>query len=315
VSKVDLRIGNPDLYQPYWAGFHEHFGLHLSPSEEMPYLKEGGSADLKEAIRALHAKVGNAITDDRYIIVGNGATQMLFAAMEGFGVGPLGFWIQKPNWFRLPLMVNLTGSHFVSDDPAYADGEILTLPNNPNNVINQKVVKGDDFNIHDLCYNWPQYGKMFKADFPIMIFSFAKATGHAGSRIGWAIVKEKTVAERMSRYIEYTTGGVSREAQVRAAKLIDSQTHGSLGIWDRTVFEWSAEKFNERWTRLKASKRPFTLLNESGMFAWCLADDPLDMNYPFEYFAGPQCGGPAGSFRLNMGVTDAEFDRFMESLK
>ena len=37
--------------------------------------------DLAEAIKALHCEIGNAVTEERYIVVGNGSSQLCQAAL------------------------------------------------------------------------------------------------------------------------------------------------------------------------------------------------------------------------------------------
>lgn len=64
--------------------------------------------------------------------------------------------------------------------------EVVTSPSNPDGVIREAVVnRGEGKLIHDLAYYWPQYTPITRpADHDIMLFTFSKATGHAGSRIG-----------------------------------------------------------------------------------------------------------------------------------
>lgn len=67
--------------------------------------------------------------------------------------------------------------------------EIVTSPNNPDGTIRHSVVnqKGGKL-IHDLAYYWPQYTAItHPANHDIMLFTFSKCTGHAGTRIGLAI--------------------------------------------------------------------------------------------------------------------------------
>ena len=66
--------------------------------------------------------------------------------------------------------------------------EVVTYPNNPDGSIRRPVVnkcRGEGKLIHDLAYYWPQYTPItHKANHDIMLFTFSKCTGHAGSRIG-----------------------------------------------------------------------------------------------------------------------------------
>ena len=49
-----------------------------------------------------------------------------------------------------------------------------------------------------------------------MMFTLSKLTGHAGSRVGWALVKDPELAARIRR----KTGSLSHDAQLRAATLL-----------------------------------------------------------------------------------------------
>nr|KYP56345.1 Alliin lyase [Cajanus cajan] len=80
-----------------------------------------------------------------------------------------------------------------------------------------------------------------------MIFTISKLTGHAGSRFGWAIIKDETVYEKMLTYLSMNTMGVSREAQLRALKLLDVVVEGD----GKQIFQFAYSTMRDRWTRLK----------------------------------------------------------------
>lgn len=64
--------------------------------------------------------------------------------------------------------------------------EVVTSPNNPDGTIREAVVNlGEGKLVYDLAYYWPQYTPItHPLDHDIMLFTFSKCTGHAGSRIG-----------------------------------------------------------------------------------------------------------------------------------
>jgi L-tryptophan--pyruvate aminotransferase len=64
--------------------------------------------------------------------------------------------------------------------------EVVNSPNNPDGTLRETVVKrGQGKVIYDFAYYWPQYTAITSAaDHDIMLFTFSKCTGHAGSRIG-----------------------------------------------------------------------------------------------------------------------------------
>ncbi|KAL0327284.1 UNVERIFIED_CONTAM: Tryptophan aminotransferase-related protein 2 [Sesamum angustifolium] len=96
--------------------------------------------------------------------------------------------------------------------------EKVNSPNNPNGVMREAVVnQAGGMVVHDLAYYWPQYTAITSpADCDIMQFTVSKCTGHAGSRIG-----DKDVAKKMVKFIEINTIGVSKEAQLRAASILE----------------------------------------------------------------------------------------------
>ncbi|KAF9625682.1 hypothetical protein IFM89_025467 [Coptis chinensis] len=68
----------------------------------------------------------------------------------------------------------------------------------------------------------------------------------------WAIVKDKNVAEKMRKYIEIGTIGVSEESQLRAAKILraasDSCQDSSEEV--ESFFNNGRRCMTERWERL-----------------------------------------------------------------
>ena len=66
--------------------------------------------------------------------------------------------------------------------------EVVTSPNNPDGTLRVPVVNSgvEGKIIYDLAYYWPQYTPITdQLDHDVMVFTFSKCTGHAGSRIGW----------------------------------------------------------------------------------------------------------------------------------
>ncbi|KAH0720235.1 hypothetical protein KY284_005265 [Solanum tuberosum] len=82
--------------------------------------------------------------------------------------------------------------------------QFITSPNNIDGVIKEHVVNGDQEKlIYDLAYYWPQYT------------AITSPTNHD------ALVKDKEVERNMTKFMEISTIGVSKEAQVRAAKILE----------------------------------------------------------------------------------------------
>lgn len=76
---------------------------------------------------------------------------------------------------------------FDRDDPFI---ELITTPNNPDGVIREPVVnKPKGSVVYDLAYYWPHFTAITSAaNHHLMLFTFSKCTGHAGSRIGYVYI-------------------------------------------------------------------------------------------------------------------------------
>jgi L-tryptophan--pyruvate aminotransferase len=145
-------------------------------------------------------------------------------------------------------------------------------PNNPDGTIREAVLSSaSGVAVHDLAYYWPQYTAITKrADHDIMLFTVSKSTGHAGTRIGWALVKDRDVARKMTKFIELNTIGVSKDSQLRAATVLravsDAYELPAAGEEHRRLFDYGRRKMAERWSMLReaaAASGIFSLPDET----------------------------------------------------
>lgn len=345
-NKIDLRFGNTGFLKAYWESMDKtlaDLGLAttiISPSWSMDYEKEGPKESLKEQIREIHALVGNAETKGKQILVGCGAQQLLMAAMYAMGkVYSLDtVYAKPPYWFRFPEIAGMVHMKFRNDDEFEAGSldtavNVITTPSNPENIIGYG--KTSKHCLYDLCYNWPQYTDVVKYNEDVMVFSLAKTLGHAGSRIGWALVSDERVSDLMLKYIEYTSGGISVEAQERATQLLKAQTffltHDPLK--DKSCFHMSKILLDNRWKALEkvgllTAEHPscIQILNKSGMFAWgrhrSLFDntdvnvsDELNKAFDLLVINGNlSCPGANNKFRLNVGASESAFNALIEKM-
>ncbi|EYU24350.1 hypothetical protein MIMGU_mgv1a020894mg [Erythranthe guttata] len=101
--------------------------------------------------------------------------------------------------------------------------------------------------IYDHAYYWPHFSAIpSPANEDVMIFTMSKLTGHAGSRIGWALIKDEQVYEDMNTYISISEMGISREAQLRALQLVKAILNGN----GTDIFDYAYEKMSYRWKKL-----------------------------------------------------------------
>ncbi|MGH7241105.1 MAG: aminotransferase class I/II-fold pyridoxal phosphate-dependent enzyme [Candidatus Saccharimonadales bacterium] len=340
-GNLDLRVGNTQYLEKYWVLLDQFYNgsvgkTHIKPQWFMNYDTTHGKTYLKQEILALHAKVGNAETKDYEVVIGNGASQILSAAVFALARRGVELVLAKPPyWPRFNALSLIGGLEHVGQDnirsfrgfvgtefpPSKSFAEIITNPNNPDNKVRtEKSEHG--YSIYDLCYNWPQYTNIVRYAEDIMVFSLGKATGHAGTRIGWALVKDHAIAEDMKFFIELSTSGVSEDAQFRATNILKTQT--SLKDWT-SCFVVGKQELDQRWLAFtkatKTFKKEFEPVNDTGMFAWCKAVSPADDGSEMlKTIAkvlsvnGELFGCTKDYFRINLGSHADDFQEFIKRL-
>ncbi|KAM3202843.1 hypothetical protein P3L10_030468 [Capsicum annuum] len=68
---------------------------------------------------------------------------------------------------------------------------------------------------------------------------------------GWALVKDKEVARKMIKFMEVSTIGVSKEAQLRAAKILGVISDSCVNPTLDNFFEYGQSLLTDRWQRLR----------------------------------------------------------------
>ncbi|KAH9301676.1 hypothetical protein KI387_013259, partial [Taxus chinensis] len=270
--------GDPVIFENYWAQNAEAAATHIRAHELISYFsnREGlcwfMEPELEKEIRTLHGLVGNAVTEDRHIIVGTGSSQLFQAALYALSNQEFTTNIisDAPYYSVYPIVSDYLqagiykwAGNIASRTTESPYIEIITSPNNPDGEIRHPVVNGSGYQIYDLAYYWPHYTPITSpVDEDIMLFALSKGTGHAGSRIGWAIVKNKDVAQRMVKAIELTTIGVSKDSQTRASQIL-KHINGIYGSpyklsrytaherMDLKFFHYGYSVMEHRWKRLR----------------------------------------------------------------
>lgn len=284
--------GNPDFLIPYWeARFPE---WHLDLSENLAY-QFTGIPQLKENVIKLHNKVGNASTEGKTVVIGNGATHILNGLIQ-IHSSPL-VYAKPPNYHKFYDYIKVANKTWSCHKNAL---EIVTIPNNPDGETHKGY---SDFQVHDLSYNWPTYVDHKKLNHDVMIFGLSKATGHASARVGWALLEDEKLAEEFDHWVHLTSCGISYYAQAAANRVIKNQLYT-----EDTVFKYGRKILINRWKKVYYGlDLPFTRLNGTGMFMWCKGECPKDINsIPGELF-----GGGEDYFRLSMGVSEDTWQEFV----
>jgi aspartate/methionine/tyrosine aminotransferase len=306
MTKLDMSWGNPEFLYPIWNHVECTDELDIRPGNYSNVAK----MSLKNEILEFHDRV-HSLNDEFEVVVANGATQALSAALYAFSkMNPK--WSEDrrpvlkatvPFYSRFPVLADLAGYDFYD----IGDVEVVTSPNNPCGTMMKTRRKHNV--VYDYSYNWPQYTPVMEAlDKDVMVFSLAKATGHADLRVGWALVKKewKHSAEfvrLMEEYIEFSTMGVSKQAQHAAFTILDT-----IHPYHESFFDGASAKLNARWELVKKAKLPFEVLNQNGMFLWCKGELPSGLIG----LSGEHFGASNDHFRLNLGCSDATFAAFLE---
>ncbi|KAH7277689.1 hypothetical protein KP509_38G002400 [Ceratopteris richardii] len=166
-------------------------------------------------------------------------------------------------------------------------GHQVISPNNPDGSLRTPTWKYRNENaraVHDNAYYWPHYTPITgPRDDEFMLFSLSKVTGHAGSRLGWAIIKDRAVYEKMLMSVRLNSVTVSHEAQFRAAHILRSIREGyskvkSVGLnsspteyaAQQLLFHYGHAKMKTRWEQM------LKLFQASDRF---LIEQNLEQNY------------------------------------
>ncbi|XVE60894.1 hypothetical protein DITRI_Ditri05aG0163500 [Diplodiscus trichospermus] len=262
---ADADSGDPMFLEPFWLKHAARSTIVLPGWHRMSYEFNDGSLiskELETQIRKLHAVVGNAVTDGRFIIYGAGATQLLHAAVHALSTNTssspsrvVASTPYYPVYREQTEFFNSEDYKFEGDTSLFKNKrdyqgnfiELVTSPNNPDGQLKKAVLQGPSVKtIHDLAYYWPHYTPIpAAADDDLMIFTLSKLTGHGGSRFGWAIVKDEAVYHRMSTYMSLSTYGVPRETQLRVLKLLKVATEKE----GKDLFDFGYKTMRNRWRK------------------------------------------------------------------
>lgn len=259
--------GDPLFLEPFWKQHAESSAVVVAGWHRMSYSFSDQttlSQELESLLRKLHSQVGNAITDDKYILFGAGSTQLLNAAVHALSHLNSSFPASAVASIPYYALYQMQTEFFDSADCSFQGDparwknatnttgdiiEFVTAPNNPNGQLNEAILHGPNVKtIHDRAYYWPHFtGIPSPAEEDLTIFTISKLTGHAGSRFGWAFIRNEEVYQRMNMYLQLNMMGVSRDTQLRAMKLL------KVIIEDggREIFEFGYKTMTKRWDRLR----------------------------------------------------------------
>lgn len=312
--KLDLGYGNPSFLQELWK-----LGdlLTTCPEAHMPYsFSKTNNKLLEENILSLHKEHKNVRIDkNTKIIIGNGATQVLSAALYAYKKmlmpilsEPHSAHLPAPYWGRLATLIKKENFQ-VETKEFEGDIELITIPNNPDGTLSSDLI----IDIADCCYNWPHYvNKPILVDAPVVVFSLSKLSGHSSTRIGWALVNDTKLYKDMQEYIFLFTAGVSIDAQLSANRALDK-------IAESTFFP-KAENILQIRHRLLHSivyskSLPIEIISERGLFWYVKSHKEFIDKLNVDYVSGTECGQTDDFFRFNIGCDTVTFEEFTKRLQ
>ncbi|GJM93326.1 hypothetical protein PR202_ga09873 [Eleusine coracana subsp. coracana] len=269
---ADADSGNPLFLEPYWRRHAAASAVVFSGWHRISYSTTDGlfqSVELENHIRMLHRAVGNAVVDDKHVVFSAGSLQLINALV--YALSPDANDADAPPArvvSAVPYYGNYKKQTELFDGREYEWGgttavwanasrnstdrfiEFVTSPNNPDTQL-RKAALGGSMAVFDHAYYWPHFTPIpAPADEDVMMFTMSKPSGHAGSRFGWALIRDEKVAKRAYSYVTESIMGASRDTQMRMLKII-KVILANLRT-EEDIFVFGHDVMRTRWRRLNA---------------------------------------------------------------
>lgn len=293
---LDLSVGQPTFLQTYWDN-KKLQQLNIKTSYPKPE-----DSELNELICRLHKLEKNCIFDKKFIIYGNGATQLIGAIVKALNNNVR---VKPPYYYRFKNIVETRGLKF--SKKGLIGTRIVTIPNNPDNSSLDYPLHFGPI-IYDLNYNWSIYKTPRKMNKSIMVFSASKGLGLASIRFAWAFIEDDVLYEKVKEILYHETVHVS-QLTIDAMKQI--LKHEIRNYKKNGVFKVGQTILNNRWQKILSMKLPFILLNNSGMFIYAEGVIPKNI----QVMSGSLLGENNQRFRINLGCSESEFQTLIRLLK
>ena len=301
-------------------------------------LPPGGSGGIgidkyiHSAILNMHNFAGNVKNPENYwIVYAQGGTQLInaliyaLATINGkttpvFAQTP--FYNQYQNFAEYNSNTYWNASYYQTD---VADEiiEFVTAPNNPTGEMRTAYYSTSKYLVYDMVYYWPTWTNIsFQADYDTMIFSLSKLTGHAGSRFGWALVKDPQVASEMRSFINLINIHTSLDTVHRAATILNAMVSS-----DGEFFDVISNTMAERYARilpLFENQSTFTIDSVTSpptwFYMWIKCEQSSDCVQVFadanmKVEDGQLFGSTSQYIRIQLTMRSADFEIFYKRLE
>ena len=259
--ELDVSIGNPTMFESYWEK-HREVSHTVYPAHHLDYGLHTSSL-LENLIRELHRVVGNADTKNKYVVIGAGSTALIPAAIYGLlqaqGTSAVAMHAHAPYYAGYRYIAELfpgwswlggsRAEQKCTTNKSVPVVELITTPNNPDGQV-RYTSDSVSMQIVDHAYYWPTFTGIDHAtsysNTTVSLFTLSKLTGHASTRIGWALTSSEEVAKAMEKWTFYTQIALSTDAQLKAITIM-----AHLVKNHKAFFSSSRARMQERWKRLR----------------------------------------------------------------
>ncbi|KAF2549389.1 hypothetical protein F2Q70_00020450 [Brassica cretica] len=338
---INLDQGDPTAFQEYWMStkMKERCVVVIPGWELMSYFSDKTNVcwflrqDLAEAIKALHREIGNAATEERYIVISSSdATKPVINLDQGDPTAFQEYWMSTkmkercvvviPGWELMSYFSDKTNvCWFLRQDLAEA---IKALHREIGNAATEEryIVVGNGSS--QLCQAALFALSSLSEDKPLSIVAAVP------------YYSDIEVAKKMVQYLTINSIGVSKESQIRATAILNELTK-SCRIKSESFFEYGNEKVKSRWESLRwvvdktgdkftLPEYPQAVCNFFGKssstypaFAWlrCNEDKDLEILLKEKYVlkrGGERCGCDKKYIRVDMLGPNKDFQDFLNRL-
>ncbi|KAL6615938.1 hypothetical protein ACP70R_038208 [Stipagrostis hirtigluma subsp. patula] len=267
---ADADSGDPMFLEPYWQRHAAESAVVISGWHRLSYRTTDGlfqSVELEDQIRRLHRAVGNAVVDDKHLVFGAGSMQLINALVHALSpdanaaAPPARVVATAPYYPRTNYTEMFDGREYkwggttaawtnASRNSTDVFIEFVASPSNPDALLHEPVL-GDSAVVVDHAYYWPHFTHIpAPVDDDVMLFTMTKLSGHAGSRFGWALIRDEKVAKRAYEYVQQSIMGASRDTQLRMLRIVKAILANLHGEED--IFAFGHGVMGSRWRRLDA---------------------------------------------------------------
>ncbi|KAJ1285135.1 hypothetical protein BS78_03G256900 [Paspalum vaginatum] len=274
---ADADSGNPLFLEPYWRRHAAASAVVVSGWHRMSYTTTDSmfqSVELEQHIWRLHRAVGNAVVDDKHVVFAAGSMQLINALVYALspdanaGSPPSRVVATAPYYAAYRSQTEMfdgreymwggTTAQVMANASRNSTGgggvfiEFVTSPNNPDAQLRESALgSAASAVIYDRAYYWPHFTHIpAPADEDVTMFTMSKPSGHAGSRFGWALIRDEKVAKKALEYVQNNIMGASRDTQLRMLGIVKAMLANLHGEED--IFAFGYDVMRARWRRLSA---------------------------------------------------------------